>query len=35
MHPKGEKVHESWKKSAFYGIIDIEKSGIGCGKNEL
>ena len=31
MHPKGE----NWKAPAFYDIIEVDKSGIGCGKNEL
>ena len=30
-----QKVHENWKTPAFYAIIEVDKSGIGCGKNEL
>ena len=30
-----QKVHENWKSPAFYAIIEVDKSGIGCGKNEL
>ena len=30
-----QKVHENWKPPAFYAIIEVDKSGIGCGKNEL
>lgn len=30
-----QKVHENWKPPAFYAIIEVDKSGIGCGKNGL
>ena len=30
-----QKVHENWKTPVFYAIIEVDKSGIGYGKNEL